>query len=278
MIELRFTGEDIAALCKEIQNFSTIVDYGLAATPGDVLEPAEVEPAQAPPPPAPAPLAVVPTPPIPVGATVTGATLTMPPATTVAILAPIATESAAATPVTVATPATEAIVLDGEGLPHDPRIHSAKPTLKGDGKWRGKRGLADNAPGMLEQVTAELRLTYPAPTAAVTVPAEAAPPAAAPPVAVVPPVAAVPVVTVSLDQVIGLASAVLGHAKTPEELQTIGTLMKDAGMQIGLAAEHNTNDLIARPDLYAAAYQGYLNVAAEIGLPWPPAPAAVPIP
>jgi hypothetical protein len=52
-----------------------------------------------------------------------------------------------------ATPEPPAATTDADGLPHDLRIHSAKPTFTKDGKWRRKRGVTDET---FEQVRAEL--------------------------------------------------------------------------------------------------------------------------
>jgi hypothetical protein len=65
--------------------------------------------------------------------------------------------SAAEPPAAIPTTGTVSTAgeLDKRGFPHDARIHSSPPSIrKGDGQWRGRRGL-DNA--TLETVEAELR-------------------------------------------------------------------------------------------------------------------------
>lgn len=62
--------------------------------------------------------------------------------------------------------------LDSRGYPHDPRIHSATPTIRGrDGEWRARRGVT---PDVVQSVEAELRAkgygVVPAPTATVSLP------------------------------------------------------------------------------------------------------------
>ena len=53
--------------------------------------------------------------------------------------------------------------LDSNGLPWDERIHSGTKSQNQDGSWKKRKGVADN---VVDAVTAELRKTYPAPTAA----------------------------------------------------------------------------------------------------------------
>lgn len=75
--------------------------------------------------------------------------------------------------------------LDATGLPHDPRIHSEKPTLSTKNIWRSRRGVS---PATVAQVTAELRQRYPVPlhpapviaAAPASIPAPVPVPAAAP--------------------------------------------------------------------------------------------------
>lgn len=59
-------------------------------------------------------------------------------------------------------PATDA-ELDSTGLPWDERIHSGNKTKNDDGRWKKRKGVADN---VVDAVTAELRKTYPATAAA----------------------------------------------------------------------------------------------------------------
>ena len=88
-----------------------------------------------------------------------------------------------------------AVELDTEGLPWDERIHSGKKTKYAKdnpqnktvaGSWKRKRGVQ---PLTVDQVKAELRLVYPAPTAAV---APVAPLAPVPPAAPATPAAMTP--------------------------------------------------------------------------------------
>ncbi len=77
--------------------------------------------------------------------------------------------------------------LDRDGFPWDPRIHSATPTIKADGRWRQRRNL-DNP--TLVAVEAELRKAYPQPAdkpAAAAVPAAPVIPPPPAPVSLPPP-------------------------------------------------------------------------------------------
>jgi hypothetical protein len=96
-------------------------------------------------------------------ATVEGNPPVIPPPPPVPTVAPAATAPAVIgatgttavlpnAPTTSPTPADARI--DKDGLPHDPRIHSATPNMNSDGRWRRRRGL-DNA--TLVAVEAELR-------------------------------------------------------------------------------------------------------------------------
>ena len=60
---------------------------------------------------------------------------------------------------------------DAEGLPWDDRIHSSSKSRTEDGRWRKKRGVADD---VFEQVTAELKALMAIPAAVVPPPAPAA--------------------------------------------------------------------------------------------------------
>jgi hypothetical protein len=84
------------------------------------------------------------------------------------------------------SPAPAAARLDKDGLPHDPRIHSATPNMTTSGVWRRRRGL-DNA--TLVAVEAELRARpmVPLPPVIPPPPAVVAAPNAATPVIPPPP-------------------------------------------------------------------------------------------
>lgn len=56
------------------------------------------------------------------------------------------------------------VQLDKEGIPHDTRIHSNPPSInKGDGMWRAKKGLNDEA--LVNRVKAELKALMAIPSA-----------------------------------------------------------------------------------------------------------------
>lgn len=59
-------------------------------------------------------------------------------------------------------PTADTAQLDKAGLPYDKRIHSNPPSIIGTGLWRKKKGVGND---LVESVTAELRQTYPKPTA-----------------------------------------------------------------------------------------------------------------
>lgn len=95
-----------------------------------------------------------------------------------------------ATAPAAALAASGPVELDGAGFPWDARIHSGTPTKNANGLWRMRRGVL---PNVIQDVEAELRTNYPAPTnAAPLVPLPPSVPVA--PVVPAPPVApAVPV-------------------------------------------------------------------------------------
>jgi len=262
-IELKITGDTPADIAKAFAGLSV---YIAGERPDELAE--ETAP---PPPAAPVPVAPVPVAPPP------------------------------AAPVPVA-----AVVLDGAGLPHDGRIHSKDPKLKADGHWRTKRGIATTSPGLIEQVTAELRATYPAPVAAAPVaypppgiappppapapapvayppapaPAPVAyPPAPAPaPVAYPPAPAPAPLATVDIAALLSLVGAIMAYGGNETAAQANAVRIASSFVALGLPPDHTTNDLLARPDLYPAAQAALVAIAADIGLVWPPAPAAPGVP
>lgn len=263
-IELRVTGETAQEVALSIADLLEFIQ----ATEVENVSPAPVAPAalapgaEAPPPPAP-PAPVAPVAPIVPVARAATIVPTVPAATIVpaATAVPVAIAPVTVVPPVGALPAA-AIVLDCEGLPHDPRIHAKEPKFKTDGAWRGKRNLKSSHPGMLEQVTAELRLIYPDPR---LTPAPVVPPA---PIAPAAPAGAAPP-TVTVRTVLDLAAAILTHPKgaaTTAQLHRNSTALREAFVSIGLPEEHNMNDLLARPELYGTANAALLNVATQIGL------------
>lgn len=273
MIELRISGKDT----EEIANLlADLVEFFPVTSPVDDLlpdAPPPPSPLQHPTQPGPIRAAVSPAPipaaPVPAPAAPTPAPAATPTPAAAQPAAPIAPASGAPT-AAAAPPAT--ITVDSDGLPHDERIHSKPPKTKTDGRWRTKLGLATSSPSLLEQVTAELRQTYPLPLdAAIAAAAPAAPGAAPMPAA---PAAPIPG-TVDLTEVIKLASRILQTGENAAELQANGAALHAAFVQIGLPEQHTTNDLIARPELYPAAYEALLQIAAQIGIQWPEQPAAV---
>ena len=240
-IELKITGDTPADIAKAFAGLSV---YIAGERPDELAE--ETAP---PPPAAPVPVAPVPVAPPP------------------------------AAPVPVA-----AVVLDGAGLPHDGRIHSKDPKLKADGHWRTKRGIATTSPGLIEQVTAELRATYPAPVAAAPVaypPPGIAPPPPAPapaPVAYPPAPAPAPLATVDIAALLSLVGAIMAYGGNETAAQANAVRIASSFVALGLPPDHTTNDLLARPDLYPAAQAALVAIAADIGLVWPPAPAAPGVP
>lgn len=96
-----------------------------------------------------------------------------PPATTTAAAAPAA-------PSAPAGPSTSALVVDSSGLPWDERIHAGNKAVIGNGTWRKKKSLNNDA--LVAAVEAELRAKYHKPAPPPPVPeAPAATLAVAPP-------------------------------------------------------------------------------------------------
>ena len=108
------------------------------------------------PPPIPAP-SIVAAPALPTAPVAPVAGIPMPPG---AGLPPVPTVPPVPAPPAVPSPA--GVATDKSGLPHDPRIHSAAPTITADGNWRKRRGLND--PALVARVEEELRQTMAAPS------------------------------------------------------------------------------------------------------------------
>jgi len=112
-------------------------------------------------------------------------------------------------PLTNTLPAGAEMATDSAGLAWDTRIHSETPSLKKDGKWRMKRGLASKpgGPELIASVEAELRGGVV--QAPVLTPTTVLPPAALP----APPL---PPTDAGADSgaAITLAAAILAHATT----------------------------------------------------------------
>jgi hypothetical protein len=99
------------------------------------------------------PIAPCPAPLIPTVADPTPVTVQIPPPPPAVVIPPPPPMDEIVVP--VAEFVRDNVELDKRGFPHDARIHSSPPSIrKGDGQWRGRRGL-DNV--TLETVEAELR-------------------------------------------------------------------------------------------------------------------------
>lgn len=165
-------------------------------------------------------------------------------------------QSAPALPGTSPAPATK--ILDGEGLPHDPRIHAKTPKLnESSGKWRSKRGV-DTA--TVATVTTELRATYPAPAPGTPAPlydANRDDPAPPPP----PEVPTVPAPEASSSIVVTVMdclSVMMNSAGSEPRVKAMGgevnTLMVKLGLPDGALSLH------ANPDKIPAAIAGLQHI------------------